>query len=263
MPELKKYRRCWEYLKQNEAALRARESGKFDDDQWYRFGRTQNIDKQHLPKLGVPQTVNRLSAFNDMSAERYFNNVRINGILPRDDGKFDLWYILGLFNSNALDFFFRKTAKPKDRDYFEANRQFIAPLPIPQARSQKKIIALAKLLAQLHSTRLKIESGVVRRLQVDFAPPQLLDAPLPPKVPGILRNFDALPITELLGELERYSKRKLKPADRTDWDDYFSGQTRDLQEVKRKIDDALRDLNERVYELFGLTGDEISHIEDG
>ena len=146
--ELKKYRRCWEYLKQSEPALRARESGKFDDDQWYRFGRLQNIDKQRLPKLGVPQTVNRLSAFNDLSGERYFNNVRVNGILPRQDGKFDLWFILALLNSNALDFFFRKTAKPKDRDYFEANKQFIAPLPIPRAQSQKKLAALAKLLAQ-------------------------------------------------------------------------------------------------------------------
>ena len=259
--EMKKHRRCWEYLKQHETALRARESSKFDDDQWYRFGRNQNIDKNRLPKLGVPQTVNRLAAFNDLSAERYFNNVRVNGILPREDGKFDLWYILSLLNSNALDFFFRKTAKPKDRDYFEANRQFIAPLPIPQTRAQKKIGELAKSLAKLHSARLAIENGVVRRMQVDFASPQLLDSPLPPKVPGKLRDFDALPVGDLLNELERYSKRRFKPAERAEWDKFFSDQARDLQKIKRQIEDAMRELNERVYRLYGLTDVEIAHIE--
>ncbi|HQP37490.1 MAG TPA: Eco57I restriction-modification methylase domain-containing protein, partial [Polyangiaceae bacterium] len=46
--------KAWAYLQSFEALLRAREGGKFDDDQWYRFGRNQNIDKQHLPKLMVP-----------------------------------------------------------------------------------------------------------------------------------------------------------------------------------------------------------------
>ncbi|MHC4179078.1 MAG: Eco57I restriction-modification methylase domain-containing protein, partial [Planctomycetota bacterium] len=36
--EMKRFRRCWKYLRENEKTLRARESGKFDDDQWYRFG---------------------------------------------------------------------------------------------------------------------------------------------------------------------------------------------------------------------------------
>ena len=53
--ELKRYRRCWKYLSNHETELRAREGGKFDDDQWWRFGRNQSIDKQHLPKLLVPR----------------------------------------------------------------------------------------------------------------------------------------------------------------------------------------------------------------
>ena len=38
------------YLRSYEADLRKRENGAFDDATWYRFGRHQNIDKQHFPK---------------------------------------------------------------------------------------------------------------------------------------------------------------------------------------------------------------------
>ncbi len=57
--EMKEYRGAWKYLKSHEPAPRQRESGKFDDKEWYRFGRNQNIDKQHLPKLLVPRLLNQ------------------------------------------------------------------------------------------------------------------------------------------------------------------------------------------------------------
>src|SRR5690606_30339077 len=51
----KDFPKAWTYLKSFEKELRARESGKFDDDKWYRMGRTQNLDKQEVPKLLVPR----------------------------------------------------------------------------------------------------------------------------------------------------------------------------------------------------------------
>ena len=37
---------AWKYLKKWEDELRSRESGKFDDKKWYRFGRSQNLVRQ-------------------------------------------------------------------------------------------------------------------------------------------------------------------------------------------------------------------------
>jgi hypothetical protein len=47
----------WAYLQTHEAFLRGRESGKFNNDAWYQFGRNQNLDKQEHNKLIVAQTV--------------------------------------------------------------------------------------------------------------------------------------------------------------------------------------------------------------
>jgi hypothetical protein len=141
------------YLRGFEEALRAREGGKFDDETWYRFGRNQNIDKQELPKLGVAQTVPAMRVFFDAAGDCYLNNVRVNGILPRtiDEG----WYLLGVLNSAVCDFVFRRIAKPKEGGYFEANKQFIAPLPIPDAPAAERAAVAqgAQRLQRLHTER--------------------------------------------------------------------------------------------------------------
>jgi SAM-dependent methyltransferase len=153
-PELvRDFPKAWKYLKRYERKLRARESGSFNDDTWWRFGRHQNIDKQEYRKLIVAQTVKRLSVCPDDRGKFYLNNVRVNGILPKQAN--DFWYLLGILNSHVADWVFRRIAKPKDGGYFEANKQFIAPLPVPNAKAADaaEIAKLAKKLTELHTER--------------------------------------------------------------------------------------------------------------
>ncbi len=259
--EMKRFRRCWQYLRENEKTLRARESSKFNDDQWYRFGRHQNIDKQRLGKVGVPETVNHLVAFMDHEGALCFNNVRVNGVLGKEHGSYDLWFLLALLNCSALDFVFRHTAKPKDRGYFEANKQFIAPLPIPKTRSTKKVADLAQKLADLCEQEAMLRRGVCRRLVVDLAERSLFPiAPELVSVPRKIERFESVPTGELLGEVEKFAKRKLTPAQRAQWDGYLTEQSASLASILREIDDGRCELNDRVYHLFDLTGDEVRRI---
>ena len=257
-----RFKHAWRYLQKNEQRLRARESRKFDDDQWWRFGRHQAIDKQEFSKLGVPQTVNRLTAFADPNGERFFNNVRVNGILERADGKYSLWFLLAILNSYAADYFFRQTAKPKDRGYFEANKQFIAPIPIPNTSGQKRLAALAQKLADLHSQRFAATARVQRRFVTDLPPAQLIPtSPLPAKLPGKLSEFHNTPVRSVMDEMEKFAKRKFKPAERENWDEYLTEAIETICSIKTKIRDAEADLNERVYKLYGLSKRQVAHIE--
>ena len=260
----KQYPKAWAYLRKNEATLRQRENSKFDlDNAWWQFGRNQGLDKQELPKIGVPQTVNRLQAFIDPKGELYFNNVRINGILPRDDSAFSLWFILGLLNSSALDYFFRLTAKPKDREYFEANKQFIAPLPIPtlKPKDQKPVEAFAEKLTDLYGKREEQIAKVCRRITTDLAPRQLVpDSPLPPSLPGKLREFYTLEIQALLDALEEYAGAKLKPAQRETWEQYLSAPIATIQSLTNEILDNQTKLDEIVFQLYGLSPKQIDLI---
>lgn len=148
--------KAWNHLRRYESELRARERSSFDDDQWYRFGRNQNIDKQSLKKLGVAQTVPEMRVFYDSDGEFCLNNVRVNGILVEESWA---WFILGILNSRVADFIFRRIAKPKEPRpsgaYFEANKQYIAPIPIPNVDLQQveNVTVLAQTLQALHSSR--------------------------------------------------------------------------------------------------------------
>ncbi len=156
--------RAWRYLSGFEQELRKREGGKFDDDQWYRFGRNQNIDKQHLPKLCVPQTVPSLRVANDSEGAVCINNVRVNGILT--DTAETSWFLLGILNAKPADFVFRRISKPKAGGYYEANKQFIAPLPVPRATPEQKaeVAKRAELLQDLHTRRRDLLTRLDKRL---------------------------------------------------------------------------------------------------
>lgn len=176
-----RFPKAWQYLRKHEKELRNREHGAFDDDAWYRFGRNQSIDKQKLPKLGIPQTVPEMRVFYDSAGAFCFNNVRVNGILTDEDES--AYFLMGILNSRVVDFVFRRIAKPKEPRpsgaYFEANKQYIGPLPIPKAseKDKKRIADLARQLEKLHSARRDTIAALDQRLDSH----QMVSAPRPAK----------------------------------------------------------------------------------
>ncbi|HML99026.1 MAG TPA: N-6 DNA methylase, partial [Tepidiformaceae bacterium] len=85
-----RYPKGWAYLKQHEQKLRAREANAvtgerpFDDDEWYRFGRSQNLGLHDEPKLAIPRLVGRLSAGIDATGLFSLDNVDVGGALISD-----------------------------------------------------------------------------------------------------------------------------------------------------------------------------------
>jgi hypothetical protein len=156
---------AWSYLKSYEDQLRRREDGKFDDEDWFRFGRNQNIDKQDEVKLIVAQTVPAMRVSMDSDGSKYLNNVRVNGILSPSEDR--LAYLLGVLNGPVADYVFRRIGKPKAGGWFEANKQFIAPLPVPRVddATQAAVGTRARRLQALHSDRRGLLTSVAERLQ--------------------------------------------------------------------------------------------------
>ena len=153
------------YLKANERALRARENGAFNDTAWYRFGRNQNIDKQETPKLMVPRLITRLFCAMDLRGECFLDNVDVGGIVTKTTQ--ELPFIAGIINSPVCNFVWRRTSKPFQNDFRSANKQFIAPLPIPDASAseRREVGNRAKRLHELHTQRRDLAATLAERLQ--------------------------------------------------------------------------------------------------
>ncbi len=149
------------YLREHEEELRGRERGKMDRAGWYAFGRTQSLGVHDLPKLGVAETVRRLEVAADPEGAAYFHNVRVNGILTRDEGP-SVWVLTALLNARLLDYVFRRLSVPHAGGHYAANKQFIAPLPI-RTPTAAEAATLEELGRRLHARALAPD-GRARRL---------------------------------------------------------------------------------------------------
>jgi hypothetical protein len=177
-----KFPKAAAYLRSYEADLRKREAkldrnggikrdahgvaekAPFDNDAWYRFGRHQNLDKQEIQKLIVPRLVSRLFCAVDENGSIYLDNVDVGGVAV-SPGE-DIFFIAGILNSPVAGFVFHRISKPFRGDYRSANKQFIAPLPIPPANQEQRgaVGGLARQLQALHTRRNEIIALLARRL---------------------------------------------------------------------------------------------------
>lgn len=159
------YPKAWAYLSSYEEDLRSREGGKMDtDDGWWAYNYPKNLDKQEIEKLIVAETAPEMRVCLDESAGFYLNNVRVNGIIA--SAREDAWFLLGILNASVADFVFRRIAKVKAGGFFEANKQFIAPLPIPEAspKDRAEVAARARALQAAHTARRDTLARIDRRL---------------------------------------------------------------------------------------------------
>ncbi len=159
-----RFPKAWAWLLSWERELRARESGAFDDGEWYRFGRSQNIDKQEVAKLIVPRLVPSLRVALDEDGANYCDNVDVGGVVPAVGES--LAYLAGIIGAPTSDFLFRWISKPFRGDYLSANRQFIAPLPIPDPSDadRAEVARIARGLQAGYTERARLRRGLAERL---------------------------------------------------------------------------------------------------
>jgi len=223
----KEFPKAWTYLKSFEPELRAREGKKFDDNKWYRMGRTQNLDKQEVPKLLVAQLVPELRLSFDDRGKFYINNVRVNGILPRGDNG---WFLLAVLNAPTSNFIFRWLGKPKDNGYFEANKQFIAPLPIPETNraGRAALSALAKGMQQRRTQRVDLRADLEERLTATAR----VNWPLEGLLPGV----------RPVAEIEESAPKSVPRLDLRKWSD--EQRKADEETALARIDGLIRPASE-------------------
>jgi hypothetical protein len=67
----------------------------------------------------------------------------------------DLGFLLGLLNSPVCGYVFKRIARPKSGGFFDIEKQFIAPLPIPDATPAQRLDIghRARELQELHTRR--------------------------------------------------------------------------------------------------------------
>lgn len=199
-----KWPRTAEYLLKNKERLEKRERGKFKGQDWYRFGRSQNLGIQSRVKLCVPRLVERLHAGMDSHGMFFLDNVDVGGVTWKElASSYPYEYLQALLNSRLLGWYFPSISAPFRGGWYSANRQFLSLLPFRELDQRKP-------------------SDIARRDKIVSRVQELRD---------------------MHKRLAEESPGHQKTA------------------IERQIAVIQRQIDQLIYELYGLTDEEISHVE--
>ena len=117
--------------------------------------------------------------------------------------------------------------------------------------AQQPFIALADTMFSLNKQLHEKRSRFLRRLSENMEGVKLTTA---------LQTFDQLDFTAFVAELKK-QKIKLSLTQQDEWEDYFNQYAQACQQLKSQIAQTDKEIDQRVYDLYGLTEEERQTIE--
>ena len=161
-------------------------------------------------------------------------------------------YLLAIINSNAVKYYWQimfndfKTSFPQVTLFNLSN----IPVPIPSIEEQKKFSFLTEKILELNELLQKETLKFLRNIQREFEIESLSKK---------LQDWYLLSYNDFLKELEK-QKVKLLLSEKAELEDYFIKESETTLILKSQIDQTDKEIDQMVYELYGLTEEEIQII---
>jgi hypothetical protein len=169
------------------------------------------------------------------------------------DFKLDPLYILSILNSRLISFWFVHKFDKFQRGIFpqfKVKELALFPIPVCNKPKQKRLISLADKMLALNADIQTRRQRFLRRLSDNFSRVRITQ---------VLKQFDELEFKQLTAEL-RKQKIKVLFKKQDELEEYFFEYQTQCRDLSRQIADTDNEIDRLVYELYGLTDDEIQII---
>jgi REP element-mobilizing transposase RayT len=163
-------------------------------------------------------------------------------------------YLLSLLNSKLMKFYLQQIAATSGVGTLRWINNYVKEFPIPalsfneQIHFQHQSEKIITLINHFNDINYKLQRTLKRKFE---------DIEINKK----LENWYELTYTELILELSK-KKIKLSIADEAEWEDYFVQEQQKALALKSQIDQTDAAIDRMVYELYGLTEEEIQIVEN-
>ncbi len=243
------YPHVYNYLLKHKQSLGQRKDSRklmADRSDWYtltRFGQKNVFEKQKIVSPGEVK-YHKFCIDNSKSG---FSCARVFAITLDDIG-FDLRYVLCVLNSTLIKSFLQSYSSLKAGGYYSYNSNILNRIPLKKIdlESQKSFIALADAMLSLNQQLQDKRSRFLRRLS------ETLEGL---KITTSLQNFDQMKFAGFVAELKK-QKIKLSLVQQDEWEDYFNQYRQASQELSEQIKATDNEIDQRVFDLYGLTPEE-------
>lgn len=206
------------------------------------------------PKLLIRRTDDSLLCSYDENKFVGINSVHcIQSYTPDFSNKL----LLAQINSKLSNWFFRhENFHMVGKPLAEVKVVFVERLPIKTAKNQNEFIVKVENLISKNEQVYELNNKFIRYLLSKIA----IQEPS-----NKLLNWNDLTFSDFITEINSLIKKsgseKLSKSDEMDWMDLFENKRIEIQKLKSEIEKIDNEVDQMVYELYGLTDDETKIVE--
>ncbi|RTZ01322.1 restriction endonuclease subunit M [Flavobacterium sp. RSP49] len=209
--------------------------------------------------------VNRIFSKKTIDAtyveEVIINNTDVFNFIPKDEHLKYLKPILAILTTNVCSVYFKTSNVNLNRQAFpKLNVNNILEFPLPDKLSDETLNYLSKNVDTILSLNKDLQ-GVNRKFSNYFSGQYKLE-----KLPRKLENWSELTFSDFITELNKAIKKTvqtpLTKKDEFEWLDLFEENKTKAQNLKSQIETTEKAIDKMVYELYGLSEEEINIVEN-
>ena len=240
------YPTIFHYLQNHKDKLSARNKAETGIRyEWYALQRwaADYYEEFSKPKIMYPNMTSLFPFIYD--EEGFFGNDKTFMITTNDDS-INLKYITAILNSKLCKLWIWYNCPELQGGTREIRKVYFENFRIPLDDNQQflagKTDQQMQQVTQLHEKRTRF----LRRLSENLGGVKITTA---------LRTFDQLDFKGFVGELKK-QKIKLTLVQQDEWEDYFNQYRQACQELSEQIKSTDNEIDQRVFDLYGLTPEE-------
>jgi type I restriction-modification system DNA methylase subunit len=164
--------------------------------------------------------------------------------------------IAGILYSSLLSFYFKKKFNRTEKTFPEIRVKELASFPIIQNKDISILEGVVEKLFNENNRHIKLINAFSNYLKSTFSIEKLSNK---------LKKWQDLEFLNFIKELNKAIKKaggeKLSKMDEMEWMEVFETKEAEAQSLKSEIDKTDREIDKMVYELYGLTDEEIKIVE--
>ena len=236
-----------EYLEKNKVVLSERAQIKRSKTSaWWKYTFPMHKEFYHLNKIWCSYRSKSNEFILDESAD--YIGLTNTTVIFDTNPNLSLKYLLALINSATLNFRYKSIGKQTGSGVYEYFENGVGKLPIPEISlpDQQPFIDLADAMLSLNSQLQEKRSRFLRRLTENLEGVKITTA---------LQQFEQMDFKSFVAELKK-QKISLTLSQQDEWEEYFNQRKAECQELTNQIAVTDNEIDNAVFDLYGLTQEE-------
>jgi type I restriction-modification system DNA methylase subunit len=255
---LKNFPNCYTYLLSFKDELMKRKDSRKNyafEDNFFRHLRAGTFD-YILPEKLVLKGVDTQFTVGLLNSMTSFNGANTPALIPINSSSIPITALLSILNSSLMTFYLNQVCPKKLGGYYRYNAKNVSAIPII-VPSTEKLSVLGEKVSLLATDSNLLISKMVSYLISTY---ELV------KVSRKLENWYDLDFSDFIKELNKAIKKAggkpLTKKGEFEWLELFEDSKKKAQELQTQINHTEQEIDAMVYELYGLTEEEIAIVEN-